>query len=148
MSKPIFGVAVFAVALAVAPSAARAGTDAKTTAFFEKNKVAPLDAPKTRAAVNDKTVSLKHLTDGAVEEVYYGGQRVDAKGGTSKYRIGKDGIEEEIDGAPRRLLLYVWQDHTYVCLENVGDLDELDGAEGTCPYEIVKATSGNHLGGK
>ena len=148
MSNPILGAAVLALALIFAPGAARADTDTKTTAFFEKNKVAPLDAQKTRAAVNDKTVSLKHLTDGAVEDVYYGGQRGDAKGGKSKYRIGKDGIEEEIDGVPRRLLLYAWQDHTYVCLENVGDLDELDGAEGTCPYEIVKSTSGNHLGGK
>ncbi len=148
MSKPILGATILALALAVAPGVARAETDAKTTAFFEKNKVAPLDAAKTKAAVDGKTVAFKHLADGATEEVFYGGQRFDAKGGKAKYKIGKDGIEEEIDGTPRRLLLYVWQDHTYACLENVGDLDELDGAEGTCPYEIVKTTSGNHLGGK
>ena len=148
MSKPIFRAAALALGLSLAAGTALAQADVKTTAFFEKNKVAPFDAPKTKAAVGDKTISLKHLADGAVEDVYYGPQRIDAKGGKSKYKIGKDGIEEEIDGVPRRLLLYAWQDRTYVCLENVGDLDELEGAEGTCPYELVKATSGNHLGGK
>jgi hypothetical protein len=148
MSKPILGATIIALALVLAPGLARAEPDAKTTAFFEKNKVAALDAAKTKAAVDGKTITFKHLADGTTEEVFYGGQRFDAKGGKSKYLINKNGISEEIDGTPRRLLLYVWQDHTYACLENVGDLDELDGAEGTCPYEIVKATSGNHLGGK
>ena len=30
----------------------------------------------------------------------------------------------------------------------LGELDMLDGAEGTCPYEIVATTRGNHTGGK
>jgi hypothetical protein len=46
----------------------------------------------------------------------------------------------------RMLLIYDWQNHAYVCLENVGELDVLKGAEGTCPYEIVATVKGNHLG--
>ena len=46
------------------------------------------------------------------------------------------------------LLIYDWHGHAYVCLANVGDLDVLGDAEGTCPYEIVATMQGNHVGGK
>jgi hypothetical protein len=140
--------AALAFAAVAVPVLAAAQTAAFTTAFFEKNKVPPRDGAKLRATISDNTVSIKTLKGGAVEQVYYGAQRIDAKGGKTKYKIGKGGIEEEHDGTPRMLLIYDWQNHAYVCLENVGDLDELDGAEGTCPYEIVATARGNQTGKK
>jgi len=139
-----------ALAVGIVPIAvpAAAQTAPFTTAFFEKNKVAPRDAAKLRATIFDKTVSIKTLKSGAIEQVYYGVQRIDAKGEKTKYKIGKGGIEEEHDGVPRMLLIYDWRGHAYGCLENVGELDELDGEEGTCPYEIVATTQGNHTRGK
>jgi hypothetical protein len=148
MNKPILLAAALAFGALGIPVLAAAQTDALTTAFFEKNKVAPRNAAKLRATISDKTIAIKTLKSGAIEHVYYGAQRVDAKGEKTKYRFGKGGIEEEHDGALRMLLIYDWQGHAYVCLENVGDLDVLDGAEGTCPYEIVATTQGNHTGGK
>jgi hypothetical protein len=143
----LFAAALASGAIAV-PVVTAAQTALLTTAFFEKNKVSPRDAAKLRATISDNTISMKTLKGGAVEQIYYGAQRIDAKGGKTKYKIGKGGIEEEYNGTPRMLLIYDWQDHAYVCLENVGDLDELNGAEGTCPYEIVAAARGNQIGKK
>lgn len=131
----------------IAPILASAQTEALTTAFFELHHVAPRSTARLRATIIGKTISTKSLKTGAVEWVYYGANRVDAKGEKSRYRIHDSGIEEEHDGEPRMLLIYDWQGHAYVCLENVGDLDVLDDAEGTCPYEIVSAAEGNHIHG-
>jgi len=144
MNKPKLLAAALASGVLAMPVMTAAQTDAPTTAFFEKNKVAPRTAAKLRATIADKTISLKTLKSGAVELVYYGAQRIDASGERTKYKIGRAGIEEEHDGAPRMLLIYDWHGHAYVCLENVGDLDVLDDAAGTCPYEIIAAIQGNH----
>jgi hypothetical protein len=140
--------AALAFGVVVMPVIAAAQPAALTTAFFEKNRVSPRDAAKLRATVADSTLSIKTLKSGAIEQVYYGAQRIDAKGAKAKYKIGKGGIEEEYNGTSRMLLIYDWQDHAYVCLENVGDLDELNGAQGTCPYEIVATARGNQTGKK
>jgi hypothetical protein len=136
-----FGVAALAVTAA-------AQTAALTTTFFEKNKVAPRSGAKLRTTIYNNTISIKTLKSGAIEQVYYGAQRIDAKGEKTKYTIYKGGIEEEHDGVLRVLMIYDWRGHAYVCLENVGELDELNGEEGTCPYEIVATTQGNHTGEK
>jgi hypothetical protein len=94
------------------------------------------------ATMSGKTITIKTLRSGAIERVYYGTQRIGAKG-----EISEGGIEEQHDGASRMLLIYDWQGHAYVCLENVGELDMLDAAEGTCPYEIIAMTQGNYTGG-
>jgi hypothetical protein len=141
-------VAILAFGVVAIAVQAAAQTAPLTTALFEKNKVAPRDAARLRTTIFDKTISIKTLKSGAIEQVYYGAQRVDAKGEKTKYKIGKGGIEEEHDGVLRVLLIYDWRGHAYGCLENVGELDELDGEEGTCPYEIVAATQGNHIRGK
>jgi hypothetical protein len=148
MKKPILWAAALAFGVLVIPVLAAAQTDGLTTAFFEKNKVAPRNAAKLRATISDKTISIKTLKSDAITKIYYGALRVGDKGEKTKYKIGKGGIEEEHDGAPRMLLIYDWQGHAYVCLENLGELDMLDDAEGTCPYEIVATTRGNHTGGK
>jgi hypothetical protein len=148
MNKPKLLAAALAFGVLAMPVVAAAQTDGLTTAFFEKNNVAPRNAAKLRTTIADKTISIKTLKSGAVELVYYGAQRIDATGERTKYKIGKGGIEEEHDGAPRMLLIYDWQGHAYVCLENVGELDVLDDAAGTCPYEIIAALQGNHIRGR
>lgn len=140
--------AALAFGVAALPVPAAAQTEALTTTFFEKNKVTPRNGAKLRTAIYNNTISIKTLKSGAIEQVYYGAQRVDAKGEKTKYKIHKGGIEEEHDGVLRVLLIYDWRGHAYVCLENVGELDELEGEEGTCPYEIVATTQGNHTGVK
>jgi hypothetical protein len=143
-----FSAAALAFGVCAMPVIAAAQPAALTTAFFEKNKISPRDAAKLRITVADNTLSIKTLKSGAVEQVYYGAQRIDAKGAKTKYKIGRGGIEEEYNGTPRMLLIYDWQDRAYVCLENIGDLDELNGAQGTCPYEIVATARGNQTGKK
>jgi hypothetical protein len=128
--------------------AAAAQLDVPTTAFFEKHGVSPRDATKLRATVVGQTISIKALKSGALEQVYYGAQRVDARGTQTRYKIIEGAIQEEHDSAPRLLLIYDWQGHSYICLQNVGELDELGDAEGTCPYEIVATARGNHTADK
>lgn len=130
------------------PASSSAQTALLTTAFFEKNKVPPRSAAKLHATIFDKTISIKALEGGTIERVYYGAQRVDAGGEKTKYRIREGGIEEEHGGVPRMLLIYDWHGHAYGCVENVGDLDELAGAEGTCPYEIVATAQDDRIRGK
>jgi hypothetical protein len=129
----------------VMPVMTVAQTAALTTAFFEKNHVSPRNAAALHATISDKTLSIKKLNSGAIERVYYGARRIDAKGEKTRYKISQAGIEEQYDGAPRVLLIYDWRGHAYVCLENLGELDMLGGAEGTCPYEIVATTEGNKI---
>jgi hypothetical protein len=148
MNKPKLLAAALAFGGLVMPVLTAAQTDSLTTAFFEENKVPPRNAAKLRATIFDKTISIKALKSGAIEQVYYGAQRVDAKGEKTKYKIREGGIEEEHGGVPRMLLIYDWHSHAYVCLEDVGDLDELAEAKGTCPYEIVATTQDNHTRGK
>jgi hypothetical protein len=148
MNKPKLLAAALAFGGSVMPVLAVAQADSLTTAFFEKNNVPPRNAARLHATIFDKTISIKALSSGAIEQVYYGIQRVDAKGEKTKYKITKGGIEEEHGGVPRMLLIYDWHGHSYVCVQNVGDLDELAEAEGTCPYEIVATTQGNHTQGK
>ncbi len=137
MSKPAFLAAALVLGGLAMPVLAASQADSFTTAFFEKHHVLPRGAAKLRATISDRIVSIRDLKSGAIERVYYGDRRVDAKGDKTKYRIIEGAIEEEHGDVPRMLLIYDWRGHAYVCLENVGDLDELDGAEGTCPYEIV-----------
>ena len=97
----------------------------------------------------DQTLSIRALKTGAIERVYYGpgSQRIDSKGVKTQYHIRGNGIEEEAAGVLRMLVIYDWDGHAYVCLEAVGDLDELGAAEGSCPYEIVATTQGDHTQG-
>jgi hypothetical protein len=148
MNKPRLLAAALALGGLLMPVLAAAQADSLTTAFFEENKVPARNTSKLRATIFDKTISIKALKSGAIEQVYYGAQRIDAKGEKTNYRIREGGIEEEHGGVPRMLLIYDWHGHTYVCLEDVGDLDELAEAKGTCPYEIVAATQDNHTRGK
>jgi hypothetical protein len=136
----------FGVVAITVPAAAQ--TDALTTTFFEKNKVAPRNAAKLRATISNDTISIKTLKSGAIQQVYYGARRIDTKGQKSEYSIGKLGIEEEVDGVLRMLVIYDWRGHTYGCLANVGEGDELEGQEGSCPYEIVGTARGNQTGRK
>jgi hypothetical protein len=133
----------------VTPVPTAAQENSLTTAFFEKHGVSPRDTAKLRATVLNKTISIKALASGAIERVYYGygAKRIDSKGATTKFRIVQSSIEEEYDGVQRMLLIYDWDGHAYICLENVGDLDEIGEAVGTCPYVIVAATQGDHTGG-
>jgi hypothetical protein len=133
----------------VTPVLTAAQENSLTTAFFEKHGVSPRDTAKLRATVLNKTISIKALASGAIERVYYGygAKRIDSKGATTKFRIVQSSIEEEYDGVQRMLLIYDWDGHAYICLENVGDLDEIGEAVGTCPYVIVAATQGDHTGG-
>jgi len=119
-----------------------------TTTFFEKIKIAPRGLQKLKATVYDKTISVKDLSSGSVEDVYYGQKKIDPKGNKSEYKLTQYGIEQDYDDSPRLLMIYDWHDHSYICLANIGDNDSLGDAEGTCPYEIVNTRSGNHLGGK
>lgn len=135
-------------ALALVPLLAAAQTVALSTAFFEKQGIAPRTATQLRATVVDQTIAMKLLQSGALEQVYYGTRRIDAKGIKTQYKIVDSAIQEEHDGVLRQLLIYDWHGHSYICLENVGELEELGAAEGTCPYEIVATVRGNHTGGK
>lgn len=137
MSKPAFLAAALVFGGLAMPVLAASQADSFTTAFFEKHHVLPRGAAKLRATISDRIVSIKELKSGAVERVYYGDRRVDAKGEKTEYRIIEGGGIEEYGDVPRMLLIYDWHGHAYVCVENVGELDELEGAEGTCPYEIV-----------
>lgn len=130
------------------PVLAAAQDNPPTTAFFEKNGVSPRDTTRLRATVLNKTISIKALASGAIEQVYYGSgaKRIDSKGATTQYQIVQSGIEEEYDGAHRMLLIYDWHGQAYICLENVGDLDEIGEAVGTCPYVIVATTPGDTRG--
>lgn len=148
MNKPKLLAAALAIGGLGMPVLTAAQTDSLTTAFFEKNRVPPRNAAKLHATIFDKTISIKALNSGAIEQVYYGVQRIDARGTKTRYKITKGGIEEEHGGVPRMLLIYDWHGHAYVCVQNVGDLDELGEAEGTCPYEIVATTQDNHTQGK
>ncbi len=130
------------------PILAVAQTVSLTTAFFEKNKVPPRNAATLHTTIFGKTISIKALKSGSIEQVYYGAQRIDSKGIKSNYTITKAGIEEEYGGVLRMLLIYDWHGHAYACVENVGDLDELGEADGTCPYEIVGSTQDNHTEGR
>jgi len=140
-------VKVTSVALLLLPVLAAAQPDSLSTAFFEKRGIAPRTATQLRATVVDRTISIKSLQGGALEQVYYGARRIDARGTTTRYKIVADAIQEERDGVLRQLLIYDWHGHSYICLENVGELEELGAAEGTCPYEIVATARGNHAGG-
>src|ERR1700761_4617689 len=87
---------------------AAAEPDVPTTAFFEKHAVSPRGATQLRATVVGRTISIKTLQSGAVEQVYYGARRMDAKGIQTRYKIIEGAIQEEHDGAPRLLLIYDW----------------------------------------
>ena len=130
------------------PVLTAAQQDSLTTAFFEKNGVSPRTSAKLHATIFDRTISIKELKNGVIERIYYGAERIDARGTKTKYHIRQGGIEEEYGGVPRVLLIYDWHGHAYICLENVGDLDELGDSVGTCPYEIVATAQGNHTRGK
>jgi hypothetical protein len=133
----------------VIPVLTAAQENSLTTAFFEKNSVSPRDTAKLRATVLNKTIAIKALASGAIERVYYGygAKRVDSKGATTKYQIVQSSIQEEYDGVQRMLLIYDWNGQAYICLDNVGDLDEIGEAAGTCPYVIVATTQGDHTRG-
>jgi hypothetical protein len=133
----------------VTPVPTAAQENSLTTAFFEKNAVSPRDSAKLRATVLNKTVSIKALASGAIERVYYGdgAKRVDSKGATTKYQIAHSSIEEEFDGVQRMLLIYDWKGYAYICVDNVGELDEIGEAAGTCPYVIVATAQGDHTRG-
>ena len=132
-----------------APVLTTAQENSLTTAFFEKNEVSPRNTTKLRATVFNQTVSIKTLASGAIERVYYGDgtKRIGSKGATTKYRIVQNGLEEEYEGVQRKLLIYDWHGHAYICLENIGDLDEIGEAVGTCPYVIVATAQGDHTRG-
>ena len=147
----LFAVSAYLVAFGglVTPVLTAAQEHPLTTAFFEKNGVSPRDTTKLRATVFNKTISIETLASGAIERVYYGSgaKRIDSKGATTKYQIVQSSIEEQYDGVQRMLLIYDWGGHAYICLENVGDLDEIGEAVGTCPYVIVATTQGDHTRG-
>jgi hypothetical protein len=119
-----------------------------STTFFEKHGISPRTAAQLRTTVVGRTIAIKTLQGGALEQVYYGAQRIDAKGIKTPYKIVEQAIQEERAGVLRLLLIYDWHAHSYICLENVGELEELGAAEGTCPYEIVATAHGNQTGGK
>jgi hypothetical protein len=135
------------LALTCGPTIASAQTDVPTTALFERHHVAPRSTAALRTTITGRTLSIKSLKTGAMESWYYGTQRIDANGKKFDYRIHDSGIEEERDGDLVLLLVYDWHGHSYICLANIGDSDVLGDAEGTCPYEIVGASEGNHLHG-
>ncbi len=146
-----FAVAAYLLACGglVTPLLTAAQENSLTTAFFEKHAVTPRDTAKLRATVSNRTVSIETLASGAIERVYYGSgaKRIDSKGASTKYQIVQNSIQEEHDGVQRMLLIYDWDGHAYICLENVGDLDEIGEAVGTCPYVIVATTQGDHTRG-
>jgi hypothetical protein len=140
--------AALAFAGSLLPVLAAAQSKPLTTAFFEENRVRPRDAARLRATILNRTISIRTLKDGAIEQVRYGAMRVDGRGEKTKYTIRDGGIEEQHGGVPRMLLIYDWHGHAYGCLEDVGDLDELGEAKGTCPFEIVATATDSHRGGK
>jgi hypothetical protein len=147
MKKFNFVAAALAFSTLLMPVRSSAQKDSLTTAFFEKNGVAPRNSAKLRTSVFDRTISIKELNSGTIERVYYGygAKRIDATGTKTKYHIRAGHIEEEYGGVPRMLMIYDWHGRAYICVDNVGDLDEIGDAAGTCPYEVVATAQGNHM---
>jgi hypothetical protein len=147
MKKFNFVAAALAFSTLLMPVRSAAQKDSLTTAFFEKNGVAPRNSAKLRTSVFDRTISIKELNSGTIERVYYGygAKRIDATGTKTKYHIRAGHIEEEYGGVPRMLMIYDWHGRAYICVDNVGDLDEIGDAAGTCPYEVVATAQGNHM---
>jgi hypothetical protein len=148
MKRPNLMAAALTFGALLIPDPSVAQTNSLTIAFFEKHNVRPRNAAELRATVLGKTLVIKTLKSGAVERVYYGAQRVDGKGEKTKYKIVGGGIREDPGGVPRMLLIYEWHGAAYVCVDNVGDLDELGEDTGTCPYQIVTSVPNNHAGEK
>jgi hypothetical protein len=140
--------AALAVAAWPVPVLLAAQADALTIAFFQNQHLRPRDAAALRATVLDRTLVIRTLKSGTIERVYYGARRIDAKNARTNYRIADAGIREDHDGVQRVLLVYDWQGSAYVCVDNVGELDDLGEAAGTCPYQIVSTIRGNHVGEK